>query len=311
MAINYNEIQQKIDNVLYNSDEFVRRWVDFLTAPSGTVTVEYYDQNGNLQTASFDNRSKVVQDFIANVNSAMQKTFYVDAVNGNDANDGSQNAPFKTLAKAIYSVPPGGHVWIRLLSDIVVSDSGKINMGDSNRVVIIDGYNGETPDNRRTVQFKFGLRSLSVGTYNTVYGFTNLGGCVFGLSYVNIEFIGSPDSNYPFDSYAQAFDYSSHASNGFGFYFSNSKVTIPNILGVGLAKAGGAGIGTVMFNCYDSEINTAGSDSYAFYMQSSTFIYNVNQITLSGAKTNHADIIYGIVRDANGVPRNVISNIVL
>ena len=122
MALNLAELQQKADRVIHNADEFVRKWVEFLSAPAGTVTLEYYDRNGNLQTVSFSNRNKLVQDFIESVNNAMIKNFYVEAINGNDTNDGSLNAPFKTPKKAIDSIPVGGVGVVRLLSDVELTE---------------------------------------------------------------------------------------------------------------------------------------------------------------------------------------------
>jgi hypothetical protein len=49
--------------------------------------------------------------------SAMNRTFYVDAENGDDDNTGSSDAPFKTLKKAIDSVPVGGYAKIHILSE--------------------------------------------------------------------------------------------------------------------------------------------------------------------------------------------------
>jgi len=57
------------------------------------------------------------------VPSMMSKTFYVDAVNGDDLNDGSSTAPFKTIKKAVDSVPVGGYGTINLLSGITITTS--------------------------------------------------------------------------------------------------------------------------------------------------------------------------------------------
>ena len=44
-------------------------------------------------------------------------TYYVDQLNGDDNNNGSQNAPFKTLTRAISSIPIGGIGIIYVLGD--------------------------------------------------------------------------------------------------------------------------------------------------------------------------------------------------
>lgn len=50
-------------------------------------------------------------DLVAAINAVpgmMERTFYVDPINGSDNNDGSQNAPFQSLTKAVDSIPVGG-----------------------------------------------------------------------------------------------------------------------------------------------------------------------------------------------------------
>ena len=86
MAFNYSELQQKLDRYFHNSSVAIDKWLEFVTEPAKDVTVEYYDSQGNLKTVAFPNRAKLVNQFIADVNSAMQKTFYVDQENGNDEN---------------------------------------------------------------------------------------------------------------------------------------------------------------------------------------------------------------------------------
>jgi len=61
-----------------------------------------------------------------NGNDLMNKTFYVDASNGDDNNDGSNDAPFATLQKAVDSCPSGGVVFIKLLSDYTISSDQEL-----------------------------------------------------------------------------------------------------------------------------------------------------------------------------------------
>jgi len=52
----------------------------------------------------------------------MKRTFYVDADNGDDNNPGTSDAPFKTLRKAIDSVPMGGIGDIRIKGDYILDE---------------------------------------------------------------------------------------------------------------------------------------------------------------------------------------------
>ena len=143
MAFDFNQLQQQLNQLLYNQRNIIDRWRKFLTDPSGTVDFSYYDENGNLQTVSVPNRQKLVNDFIASANAVMRKTVYVDWHNGDDGNDGSSTAPFKTLQKAINSVPPGGFVEIILKNDYRFDNSEHpVEIAIYNRHVriVLNGY---------------------------------------------------------------------------------------------------------------------------------------------------------------------------
>jgi len=161
MTIDVKGLNDNLLKTAQTYDEFAKKLRDFMIAPAGDITYEYYDNQGNLQSVLVPNRNKIVNDFIANVNSAMSKIFYVDQINGNDNNDGSQAYPFKTIQKAVDSAPVGGLCRIILLSDItidsniialrrgVVIDAGSvnkainvsaINISDSNGVFVGTGF---------------------------------------------------------------------------------------------------------------------------------------------------------------------------
>ena len=172
MAVfDFSGLQQAANRNIHNWDEAIRKWQEFITAPAGQVSMQYYDRNGNLQTVVFDNKNKLIQDFITNVNSAMNKTFYVDAINGNDLNDGSQTAPFKTLKKAVDSVPAGGFAEIVLLSNVeLANEAGSIWF---NRKQILLNLNGNTLSKTNTFNqifcsYGFGHLQIIKGSINIV-----------------------------------------------------------------------------------------------------------------------------------------------
>lgn len=127
MSFNFSQLQQSVDRLLINSSEAINKLVDLSIAPASDVTVQYYDRNGNLVTQTTPNMMKVLNTVQTNINSYMQKTVYVDQVNGNDNNDGTQTRPFKTLQKAFNSVPVGGVVGVYLLSDYVLTNEEGLN----------------------------------------------------------------------------------------------------------------------------------------------------------------------------------------
>jgi hypothetical protein len=220
---------------------------------------------------------------------------------GDDNAPGTEDAPL-TLEGAIAAIPPGGKGWLRLLSDYVISK--KIDLGDTAKNFVIDGYAGGEV---RKLKFKIMPR----GDYNTVMGFTNLGGCNIGLYYTDITFVDERDTNKPFDSYTQCFDYKSYTSGVFSLHLERSTVTLPDIFPVTIAKANGAGTSLVVFCSYKSKIITQGDNSYAFEIGSGSIVYNPYDLQLEGAKTSHSDLFIGIVRDSNGIPRNILSSVVI
>ncbi len=170
MVLNLAELQQKADRVIHNADEFVRKWTEFLAAPAGNVTLKYYDRNGNLKTVTFSNRNKLVQDFIANVNSVMVKSFVVDQVNGNNGNDGSASNPLQTIDEAVRRVPAGGVANISIVGNYTLNHYVSVE----NKRVIIRLQNGAI--------FKNKWYQDANNNFNWMYGFRCSG-------FVGIEFI--------------------------------------------------------------------------------------------------------------------------
>lgn len=264
-------------------------------------TVDVIGDLDSLNKIHFPN-----SDLVSAINAVpnmMNRTFYVDAVNGNDNNDGSPTAPFKTVKKAVDSVPAGGIVSISLLNDHTEQATSKIYL--QGKTVIIYGYRGDGVNNNK---YKLNFQIAPGGSYNTVYGFRGGGFVVF--SYCDIGFVDNSDPNLPFDSAAQVIDYLAETLFS-SVYLSRTKITIPDNPNINFIHSNGAGVGTVMINGYASEIVASGINSYAFRITNSTLILNSYSISVSGAKTSLSDVISGIVRDSNGVPRNIISNVVL
>ena len=134
-TFNFSSLQQKQDQLIYTIDEIVEMLRKLPS--SGYQTVEYYDKKGNLVRKQIPNIGQLIDQFRQGVNAQMSKTVYVDRVNGSDTSgDGSPNAPFKSIPKAENSVPPGGIVNIKLLSDYTIEDAIRI---DNNRIVVITG----------------------------------------------------------------------------------------------------------------------------------------------------------------------------
>jgi len=264
MALNLAELQQKADRVIHNADEFVRKWIEFISAPAGNVTLEYYDQNGNLQTVSFPNRNKLVQDFIANAGSVMTKTFYVDQTNGSDSNDGSQNAPFKTLQKAVNSVPVGGKAIIYIVGSYLLAPSTdmvsfsdrdiRLFPVDSTSQLIIDREGGTTAPfycERSFVVFRVPLEVRNTGGTTPQI--------IIRASFnSNIHFRGDANNN-----------------------------NMPLVIGDYCTLIGSEGFYAAQILNRDI---TTGTGSYIAYLAAGAVLYIANSVTLNGATPSSANI---------------------
>jgi hypothetical protein len=95
------------------------------------VQIQLKDSNGNITTKTVANRGKFKQQLWDDVGGALgqfDRTFYVDAVNGDDNNDGSSGHPFKTIKKAVDSVPIGGLGKIYLTEGQIFNIPSTINV---------------------------------------------------------------------------------------------------------------------------------------------------------------------------------------
>ena len=290
---NLSGLQQKADNTLFTADEFVQKWREFLTAPAGQVSMKYYDRNGNLQTATFSNRNKLVQDFIVNVNSAMSKTFYVDQMNGNDANDGSQVAPFATPQKAVDSVPAGGVGVVIFKTDIELGTNlyvkGKIIFfisADSSSKITIS--NKETVTNLNGTDYR-NTTAIVVRNSHVIFLGTNLN---------HIEMTSSLNTL----SYGA---YMIKADASF-VHFRNCDISIGSDPSQSLVLTDTWEGSSAFVSFRNSTITTNGGVVFRLLNNSGGSLFVGNTSISDGTKWTA-----GVIKDANGTPRNVLSNIIL
>jgi len=254
-------------------------------------------------------------DWISAV-SMMSKTFYVDAVNGNDNNTGSQSSPFLTLQKAFDSIPVGGRGSIILLSnvtltaDVSTGTNKHIELNTNNRklstsvCVIANAYvlNSITIDSGTILHINLGdngiLETPSIPTDKPLSPMMAL--LNFQETCVNAGiyfWIGSRSGT----SWAEIKDNTRLVSIR---HWSNSK---PSGIFIGL------------YPHYNRILNLYGTNSFFVDFQGAVGgIYSVidnsswaGYIKRNGSNILLKDAIAGIIRDTNGVPRNVTSNIIL
>ncbi|MEO1927622.1 MAG: hypothetical protein ABGX26_02925, partial [Nautiliaceae bacterium] len=138
MGFNLTEIAQKVNNVVQNGANVVKRLFDMHYNPTPMdVELPWVDENGQLTTYKVPNDAKKRQTYLDIIGAAIAKMsvmYYVDSVNGNDLNQGTETEPFKTLAKACNTVPVGGSGIIVLKNNIKLNQ----NIYTKNKLLLID-----------------------------------------------------------------------------------------------------------------------------------------------------------------------------
>lgn len=71
MSIDFSQIQQSINRLLLNSSQSISKLKELSIDPARDVQIQYYDQNGNLQTITVPNLMKVLDTVQTNINSYM------------------------------------------------------------------------------------------------------------------------------------------------------------------------------------------------------------------------------------------------
>jgi len=322
MTINWNEIGQRLNSVLHNYAEFVDKYYQFFTGPAQDIPVEYYDINGNPRQANIPSVAKLRDRFINNVNSAMYKEIYVDAENGSDTNgDGSKSAPFKTIDKAVDSIPSGGLGRIRLRGEFIVSWIHIVN-----KHIIIAPWN-------EGFKIKPKIYSTTAGGTNYYeyigFGIHDMGTLLFNLennddthSIIEIPDIPDDKSITPYSGLIVLYE-----NTGFGsvYFYLRTRVDNRQPIKVGsravlvsvlewsynrpthfAVNISGHYDGTnrhIMVHSNGNLINVKGSPA-SIYID-----YNGGFKDENGNAIDPKSKIKGIIKDSNGRPLNVISNL--
>jgi len=156
------------------------------SASMDRVTQEVADFFGT-QKPRIDDRMDAVDAALRRLPDAMRPEFSVDAINGDDDNDGSQDAPFKTLIKAINGAPDGGFTTIRLLSDVELTVTrANLPANGSVQILGIGGY--------RTLRLPL-LEYVGGGPYDLeMAGFYALVSTSLSMRTVRLELPARPDA---------------------------------------------------------------------------------------------------------------------
>lgn len=219
----------------------------------------------------------------------------VDPVNGDDSNDG-RNAPFKTLRRAINEILVGGIGEIELLNDVVIDE----NLLIDNKAILILG-NGH----------KITVKSYAENGSNFYYGF-HLRKASLAFDYVTIQLEGKADSSVGWNCATSAFLKGNHPA-GPNFVRVNGTIIMPSDAGTFCSV--GIGCGAIITHLLFESATIIRDGGTIYEIQGtngigSLSVFNTRVKNSSGNAINWKDVVAGIVKTSDGVPRNIVSNII-
>jgi len=273
-------------------------------------------------TQVLDDNENEKNNIVSNISSGtvavsmMSKTFYVDAVNGNDNNTGSQSSPFLTLQKAFNSIPVGGRGSIILLSNVTLT--AEVSTG-VNKHIKLNTNNRKLSTSVYVIDNAYVLNSITIDSGTILY---------IHLGYNGILETPSIPTDKPHSPRIALLNFRENCVNA-GIYFEigswsgtswaeiKDNTRLVSIHHWSNSKPSGIFIG--LNPHYIRILNLYGTNSFFVDFQSAVGgIHSViinddwnGYIKRDGVNILLKDAIAGIVRDTNGVPRNVTSNIIL
>jgi len=292
----------------FNLLSFADTYNDIFDSTAKDVQIELKDSNGNIYTKTVANRGKFKQQLWDDVGGALgqfKRTFYVDATNGDDNNDGSNAHPFKTLKKACDSVPIGGYGSITLAQNQTHFIDSEIYL--HNKYIAIFATNSII-ENTAYVY-------TSNGTdYTATYGFAPVMSLIFFYKGTirTANLLTDANGNVLPSTTLQGIVKRHDDVRAFVKTFSTD-IELGDTDFIRRASGSNA----VDLHMYSGSVNRVGAnqDGYLISNEAGDFRFSAMYVSLGTERDGTTDltwdsIISGIVKDANGVPRNIISNIV-
>ena len=296
----------------FNLVSFSEAYNDIFDSTPKDVQIELKDSNGNIYTKTVANRGKFQKQVWDDVGGALgqfNRTFYVDADNGDDNNDGSSANPFKTIKKACDSVPTGGIANIELLAGqtyVLESDIGIYNK----KIRFLKHGDGDNP----IVTTKTRTRTSGSNTYAEVNNFHISGGALNFYSGVDIVVPSNStgDNISPLNNGFIIPEYNTYSGAFIGFHYCSITINGDFSLINNYNYGGGSpftdikfwGVTVNLMKNGTKVISNNGNSTCSIGWYSTIKDSSGNDISVSD------NLLSGVVKDSNGVPRNVISNIV-
>ena len=286
----------------FNLMNFAQAYRDIFDSTPKTVDIQVMNKQGVITTESIANRGMFKQQIWDDVGGALgqfNRTFYVDADNGDDNNDGSENSPFKTIEKACVSVPIGGigHIFLKASQTHILNNDIYVY----NKRIFFDKWGGNGSD---TSTHPIMENIIINGDQTTGFRLYN---SVFAAETINFTTAALP-SNTTSSIWEGIIKRTDLFTGKVLLYECGIKLQDTDFIRIASGP-------TNMLDVYlyYPTVTRVGSNrtSYLIYNEYGNISYNrVNGSLKDGSGNNltDSDLITGIVKDKNGVPRNIISN---
>jgi len=301
-----NSINQNVLRLINNSSKIISFLPEYAVDGAKDVSITYENADGTESTKTYPNIAKQVSQISSAVPNAMSKTFYVDTVNGSDSNDGSSNHPFASIQKAIDSTPISGFANINIVSD----------------------YTGTFSSSFKTIKITISSGKTWTIPKNNVCGISGSNVSILNQGTLIID--RGDGSGINGDNYAGFFANDYELNNTLGvatnLYLVNDGDTNPITIDKDRALFGSRTVGTnqniqmnlSVYNLYckgnftiDGSLMRLQHGAGSFQWNNSGNDSSFAIVDSGGNSVDVATKILGIIKDTNGVPRNIMSNLVL
>lgn len=238
---------------------------------------------------------------LVNGQNMMSRTFYVDAINGDDNNDGSESAPFATIKKAFDNVPVGGAGLIRLANGQThVIDTYIYSLKKTIQIISLnESSTPGSPDSDSPI-----VKFEDDGSNITGRIFFSDGTLAFG-GYSNPVIIEVGDGSVVLPNTAISGHKSILNVNG------PTSLTSLQIAHSELRTSGIFATSVTHTRVRRSTVKVLQGD-YFLDCARNTLVFIVDEANIVDGSGNNisTSCIKGVVKDTNGVPRNIISNLI-
>jgi hypothetical protein len=228
----------------------------------------------------------------------MVRSFYVDAENGDDNNTGKSTSPFKTIKKAINSIPFGCYGTVYLKTNQTHEVKEIINITYKN--VLLIAWGDLSNDNKPKIK----QLTHSDDTYTYMYRLDVTHQSALNLKSVDFDIQPPEDGK----------NYNANLFNGQAILLQGGNVYLYDV-SADLSNATGAAL--IMNSQYYSQpcitiVNgsyTLGDEYLVVNRYDTPIIYYQKYANISANTDATAQQVKNILKDSNGVVLNIISNI--